>query len=224
MKLLVKILLLTLFISCSNRNNDKYYNLACQAEENDDLELAIQYLDKALKIKPTDLYSLNNRGWDKYYMGDTLGALKDFELMLSIDSTCDKGYYNRGDLLIHQQRYQEALSDFNKALKLKGGGPIFIERTNNNFIGQPEKPECSLADLIYWKGVANYYTQNFQDAFSDFSFCIENGQYLPDSYYMRAFLYYKAGETEKGCNDLEQSIILGFDYAIDEYNKSLSSD
>jgi tetratricopeptide (TPR) repeat protein len=219
MKLITKILLLILFLSCSNRNNDKYYNLACQAENNDNLKLAIQYLDKAIKINPTDLYSLNNRGWDKYYIGDTIGALKDFELMIKIDSTCDKGYYNRGDLFIHQQRYKEALSDFNKAVTLKGDGHIFIERTNNDFIGQPEKPESSIGDLFYWKGVANYYTENFQEAFSDFSFCIENGYYVPDSYYMRAFIYYKAGETDKGCKDLGQSIIHGFDYAKEEYNK-----
>lgn len=95
MKVIGKILIFALLIGCKTGNNDKYYNLACKAEENGDFKLAIEYLDKALEINPNDLFSLNNRGWDKYDSGDTIGALKDFNMMILLDSMCDKGFYNR---------------------------------------------------------------------------------------------------------------------------------
>jgi len=219
MKVIAKILILAFLISCTNVNNDKYYNLACKAEKNGDYKLAIEYLDKALKIKPNDLFALNNRGWDKYDSGDTLGVLNDFNLMIYIDSVCDRGYYNRGDLLIHQQKYIEALSDFNKVVQLKGGGPLFFERTKNDFVGQPEKPETSLDDLFYWKGVANYYTRDYKTAFNDFSYCIKGTKYIGDSYYMRAFIYFNTGHKDLGCKDLENAALNGYKILDDEYKK-----
>ncbi len=220
MRLIIKILIVFTIISCgSNDNNDKYYNLACQAEEEGDYKLAIEFLNQALEINPNDLSSLNNHGWDRLDLGDTIGAMQDFATMIQVDSTCDMGYYNRGNILVHMQEYQAALDDFNKAADIKNIGPIYLELTNNDFIEQPDKPVAPIGDLFYWKGVANYYTQNYTDAFKDFSFCISRGDYLAKSHYMRAFIYFRADDSDNGCKDLEKSIFYGYDEALPEYNK-----
>lgn len=219
MKNLQTILILIFVFSCTERSNFRYYNLACSSEEIGDYKNAIKHLDKALEINPNDLDALNNRGWDKYDIGDTLGALKDFETMIKLDSTCDKGFHNRGQIFIYKKQYYKALLDFNKVLKLKGGGPVFLVNIDNALIGRKEKPVTSLGDLFYYKGVANYYTKNLNDAFNDFSYCIESGNNVADSYYMRAFIYFNKGMKEKACEDFQKAVLFGIKISNDEYKK-----
>ena len=49
---------------------------------------------------------------------DTVGALADFSKSLTLDSTNRNAIFNRGLIYICQKRYNEALLDFDNAIKL----------------------------------------------------------------------------------------------------------
>ena len=54
-------------------------------------------------------------------------------------------------------------------------------------------------------------------AFNDFTYCIESGSSVADSYYMRAFVYYSVGNKEKACEDFQKATLYGYKISNKEY-------
>jgi tetratricopeptide (TPR) repeat protein len=225
-------LIISVLTSCTGRI-DKNLNLAYQAEEQENYQLAIKYLDKVLKINPNHLIALNNRGWDKFDLGDTIGALNDFNTIILLDTTCDKGYYNRGKILFEKKQYSEALLDFNKVLKIKGvtetdsgyniPNRVISSFVDNPFFGihaadTPQKLETNLDWLFFNRGCTNYYLNNYKSASKDFSYCIYmNNDFVADAYYWRAYVYYNMGNSELACKNLVQAAGKGCKVLNKEY-------
>src|SRR5215203_3284687 len=65
--------------------------------------------------------TLVNRGIIKLRTGDGAGALADFNDAVRQDSHLAAAYQNRASLYIVQKRYDEALADADKAVKLDAG-------------------------------------------------------------------------------------------------------
>jgi tetratricopeptide (TPR) repeat protein len=63
-------------------------------------------------------FALNNRGFAKFYLNDTIGALKDIQSSISIDSTNSYAYKNRALILISLDSIKLACRDIKKALQL----------------------------------------------------------------------------------------------------------
>ncbi|HEY1962919.1 MAG TPA: tetratricopeptide repeat protein [Rhizomicrobium sp.] len=64
-----------------------------------------------------------NRGILRSRTGDTDGAIKDYDVGLSIDGIHGEGYVDRGATYIAMQRYQDAMTDINKGIGLGAKKP-----------------------------------------------------------------------------------------------------
>ena len=220
MKKISYILLLILLTGCNK--TEKYLDLAYQAEKEENYQLANEYLDKVLKINPNHLIALNNRGWNKFDLGDTIGALNDFEKMILSDSTCDRGFYNRGEIFIYQKKYNEALYDLNYVAKLINADDyIRIEWNENSpFLKKSkkdiEKPITNLDRLLLSRGYVNLHLDNYEKAYEDFTRCIyHNADCVADALYYRAFCTENA---EAACEDLQRAAFKGFKVGREEYD------
>jgi tetratricopeptide (TPR) repeat protein len=147
-----------LIIGC-NRDNTELYNKACDLEEQGKYKEAIEFLSKALELNPKDIECYNNRAWDYYDLGEFNKSMADFKSLLEIDSVNTAAIYGIGFLCYEQKQYQKAINNFDKIIKLKGGGPLFLELTNNEFIGQ-RVLEADIEQVYRYKKLAEEKLNN----------------------------------------------------------------
>lgn len=119
-----------------NRDNTQLYNQACELEGQEKYEEAIKLLTRAIEINPKDIECYNNRAWDYNDIGENDKALADFMKILDIDSVNTAAIYGIGYVLYENGEYKKSIEQFDKVIALKGGGPLFLEFKNNEFIDQ----------------------------------------------------------------------------------------
>lgn len=145
-------------LSC-NRDNTQLYNQACELEKQEKYEEAINLLTKAIKINPKDIECYNNRAWDYIDLEKDEKALADFRKILEIDSVNTAAIYGIGYILYEKGDYNKSIEHFDKVIELKGGGPLFLELTNNEFIGQ-RVLEADIEQVYRFKNLAEEKLHN----------------------------------------------------------------
>ena len=79
---------------------------------------AVADYDKAIKKNPNYSYAFNNRGWSKFQIGDTEGALKDIHLARKKKPMNPYIYRNLGAIAAARGDTNEACAQFRRALDL----------------------------------------------------------------------------------------------------------
>lgn len=104
-----------------------YNNLGFLYDENGRYQEALDLLDEGLRREnPKDPnyergmygYMHSNRGFAKFKLGDTKGALKDFEKGIEMAPTNSYVYKNRALTYISMRKFDEACKDLNTAIML----------------------------------------------------------------------------------------------------------
>ncbi|UCG35629.1 MAG: tetratricopeptide repeat protein [Candidatus Omnitrophota bacterium] len=85
-----------------------------------DFREAIKYFNRALKIRPKDGCTYNDKALCLAELGKQALALECFNEGIKKDRDCASLYHNKGWLLHSLERYQQALLCFQKALELEG--------------------------------------------------------------------------------------------------------
>ena len=80
--------------------------------------IALNYLDKAIKLAPEFSEALNNRGLIKQDLACHEEALKDFNQALSLNQLSVDALYNRGNLFLNNSEFESAKDDFSSVLAL----------------------------------------------------------------------------------------------------------
>jgi tetratricopeptide (TPR) repeat protein len=93
---------------------------------------AIADLDQAIGLDPSDIASYTDRGKAKGYANDLVGARKDFEHVLSQDSTgkqAQAALYYLGKITYQQVQFEQSISYYDKYLLLVPGDPeVYFNR------------------------------------------------------------------------------------------------
>ena len=116
-----------------------------------DLRAAIENYDRAIAQDPSNAHAYNDRGVAKHKLGDTVGAMADFNKGISINPKCGTLYYHRATMKAYKipvggtsadlrgKDVDGALADCAKAIELQSSvrsvleahllrGAIFIAR------------------------------------------------------------------------------------------------
>ena len=127
------------------------------------------------------------RGFAKYNIGDYQGALKDYDLALSIDDSYYEFYLNRGMIKEKLRNLAGAVSDYSEAIRLR---PDFAKAHFNrgNVLVKQHKYERAISDYskailfdknnpltFYNRGVANYNLMDYEAACDDVTHALELG-------------------------------------------------
>ena len=108
---------------------------------------ALTYFSEQVAAHPRSPIAYLYRGKSRAALGDTEGALADFRQAASFDATIPEVHIALGMAHLERQEYQTAWRDFDKAI----------------FHGQGE-----YADAFHWRGVANEYLHQPDQAQADF--------------------------------------------------------
>lgn len=92
-------------------NNNAFFILMKQNKYSE----AIEFLDKALKLKPGFAYAYSNRGFCKLKLGMVQEAIKDLNKSLELDNTNSYAYKNMALIKLEQNKKGEACEWLKKA-------------------------------------------------------------------------------------------------------------
>lgn len=107
------------FATATNNEFFIYYFKSQKCILEEDFKEAIKYFNRALKIKPKDGCTYNDKALCLAELGKKALALECFNEGLKKDRDCASLYHNKGWLLHSLARYQQALLCFQKALELE---------------------------------------------------------------------------------------------------------
>ena len=112
------------------------------------IKKSIENFDNAIKIKPSDVNSIFNRGCAISELKDKKASIEDFSKVIELDNNNASAYYNRGNTKKDLNDLVGALKDYNKAIELD---PKFIPAYNNRSM-----IKCILKD---YKGTIDDYNK-----------------------------------------------------------------
>jgi len=92
------------------KKGDYYYR-------NGDHALAIEQFDKCIKLEPSNINALLQRGVCKNITKDFKGAIDDFSAVIALEPTHRWAYLSRGSARNKTGEYVLAMEDFNKVLE-----------------------------------------------------------------------------------------------------------
>ena len=93
--------------------------------EKKEFRAAIGAFGRAIDCKKSAVH-YNNRGLAYYHMADKMKeALEDFRLALQCDGGDPTVYYNRGNVYLSMNRFDEAIEDYSQAVSFKPQEPKF---------------------------------------------------------------------------------------------------
>ena len=148
-----------------------------------------------------------------------------FSLWSDAINTCPGvyAYFSRGNFYYAEGRFNEAISDFDRAIKINPG---FFFAYHNRAVAYIKKGDYERAvrdldtaikfnidlSLVYLsRGIAYSHLGETDEAISDFSKSIELSGGNKKAYYLRAKAYFLKGKYAQCRNDLRKAIELGLD-------------
>lgn len=114
-----------LFIcACSSVDINKELTNGIRQYEADGLKQAIVTLTKVISATDTCSKCFLYRGFAFKALNDYDNALKDFNLLINLDTREGVGYANRASIYYIKKDYNNALKDFTKALELDSSSKV----------------------------------------------------------------------------------------------------
>ena len=171
-----------------------WYNLAQVERQMGHLDKAKTYLDKAISLQDDLTKAYFERAALSKRLGDPESALKDYEHVIDVNGkNYMAAYINRG-------LTKKMLGDYNGAI-------TDIEQAINEFPDQPE--------LYKNRGNLHLIFGLQRNAIDDYTRAIKLDSNYAEAYYNRAIAFFQLFDKISACADLEQSIELGYERAVD---------
>ncbi len=197
MKLLPKGLIVAAFsvtiLACSEAKKDP----ADRYFENAEYELAVQSYTNNLKLKPTDVTLLYNRGRAFQEMGDLNKARVDFESALAYDPKNFQILLSLAAVQLEEKNYASALLYATKAEEISGAPAMasFLKGRALHQLGLPE-------DALKAYGAAIQIDKDFGQA-----------------YLNRGILKVALDRQKQACEDFKLAMVLDYPGAAESFNK-----
>jgi tetratricopeptide (TPR) repeat protein len=145
-----------------------------------------------------------------------------------------QSYYNRANAYYGKEEYQQAIKDFDEAIRLQ---PDYYDAYDNRGLAYGHMGEYARAVRDFGKATAldpnrpNAYfnrstilarTGDYDGALKDLAQVIRLTPDDADTYYNRAIIYHRKGEDDRSIEDLDHAIRLNPDHAGAYYNRGLA--
>jgi len=167
--------LLIIWITSSCQDNSKAVEAIIQAIKKDlssnNPDYALGSIDKLLQISPDNPDAYNLQGVAYLQLKKHKEAIQSFNQAIKLDDSRYKYFYNRGNVFFEEKKFEDALSDFQKA----------IEKN------PPQNPQT--ADLYSNRATTLALLNRREEALQDFDKAIELNPADPTIFYRRGKTY-----------------------------------
>jgi tetratricopeptide (TPR) repeat protein len=171
-----------------NPSNFEYYRVrAVEREKIRNYEGYIDDIEKAnLEVIPGNYYEY--RALIKSRSGDNLGAISDYDILISRNSSFGRYYYYRGQLKVKLD-VKSAINDFNYSVEL-----------NSEYLND--------VNFLVDYGIVLYKSGNLEKALESFNTSIEcqikEGYFISVCYYYRSKCFFDIGFFEEALLDIQK--------------------
>jgi tetratricopeptide (TPR) repeat protein len=156
------------------------------------MEEAVADFSSCLRLEPGFSQALYHRGIIHSKRRNFKAAVRDFEKAMLISNNPHyhfkiyETYNNRGIQYLQQNRYEEARSDFDKAIRLdQRFGEVYLNRA-----------------------MTHKALKNYDAALADFKSAESKGSGSADLHFFRAEIYIRQGLEDEAVSELQQAIML----------------
>lgn len=211
-----------------------YYLQGQSAFDAEQAAPAIQAFEAALRLEPTHYWSLLRLGACLCDLGqsqdDFIGAIRVFTGCIMKRPEHGHAYYCRANAYAKLKRYEDAITDLNKAIELD---PRYAAVWNNRGVsyGMLDQPSRAIADLNraieldpdypgawFNRGVAQNELGYPEKAVGDYSRAIELDPNYAHAWNNRGYTWWKLNQQEKALADYTKAIELDPSYTQAWYN------
>lgn len=169
---------------CGKLAGGYFYSQALEKMKEKDYESAIRDLDLAIEYHPKLYEAYIDRGWAKYLLDDTEGALEDCNNVDGISPGNAGTYHLRGIVYNKMRLFENAIDNFNSAEKLSAGN----------------------ADIYFFRGAAYLETRQYDKAIADIDKVLSTDPNNTVALVMRAQCYYSKGAAELAKKNFEAAL------------------
>lgn len=148
-----------------------------------ELNVAIDYYDKAINLDPHYAAAYYNRGIAKGVLGNYTEAITDYSQTIKLRPKFADAYHNRGNAKVNLDEREAAIADYSEAINLN---PLY-------------------ASAYHSRGIAKYTLGNYAEAIADYSQAIGLNPQHALTYYNRGDAKQQSGDVEGAQLDYEQS-------------------
>lgn len=151
------------------------------------LEEAVESLEEAVNISPTNAYARWSLGKALLVKGEPVSAIEQFNEAIRLDPADVGSYWDRGAAKAATGDAKGAINDFSVAVRM-----------------QPEN-----TDIYIDRARARFGSGDTQGAFADISMALEIDERSSQAYYMRSQFREALGDNEGAFEDMSAAAILG---------------
>ena len=203
------------------KSADDYYRTARRMHASgtkDDLHLAVQYYDKALKMDASVKDGYFYRGSAKLSLGDLPGAITDADEAVKLDSDNIINFWLRGIIKSTNRDWPGAIADYDRVLKINSEfAPAYYNRglvkgelgdKEGAIIdyGQAIKFNPQDASAYYHRGFAKDELDDQEGAIADYNQAIKFNPKFAFAYHNRGLIKYKMNDYRGAIADYGQAI------------------
>jgi len=176
-----------------------YVNRGVHYAGRDQLDLAIDDYNEAIRLARNDPVAWKNRGNVYYKMEDYDRAIKDYTKAITLFPSLMKAYLGRGKAWGCVGKYHRAIADLDKAVELD--------------------PACG--DAYAARGLTFEKMGDYARALSDYDKAVELLADEPDAYSRRAMTFSKMGRYAEALSDLNAAVRLAPNEASSYHNRAI---
>lgn len=180
-------------------------------------EAAIKDLEFSVPHYPNNYDGYIYLGYAYFTVGNFDAALDNFHSAINLNPKSHFGYANAGDVFLKLKDYKNALDNFEKEHKIKASTQNYINQVNALINLQRYKDSLSIIekcfllysdniDLYYWRGVAYYYSNQFDAALTDLNHYLKTASTPYKGYIFRGYSYFKLDNYEEALNDFTKAM------------------
>lgn len=193
----------SLFLQVTRDNYLPHNNIANAFAKKEEMQNAISYYDRIIRLKPDNAIAYNNRGTYYERLDQSQRAIDDFNQALRLKSDYAYAYSNRGVAYLMQGSLPQYCHDVQIACEL--GACKMLEYSK-------VQKHCPIRDNAYgYNKKAIFYAKKGENklALDNFNKAILLGTYNGNFYVNRAIFYFNQGNKQMGCSDAATACKLG---------------
>lgn len=194
-------------ISINPDSANAMFNLGLCYEKRLEHDKAIDTFNNALKIKSDDPRIYNARALSYVEKSDFKSAEDDYLKSIALDPKYQQAYFNLGTLYERQKMYNEALTQYDAAIRL---GPTLDDPK-----ATPEDKE-NILEAYYRRGIIYLDLQQLDAATQDVSYVIEHDPKSAKAFRLRAAIYSKSGNAGAAAADEVEAQNLGIENMLNK--------
>ncbi|MBD2464790.1 tetratricopeptide repeat protein [Oscillatoria sp. FACHB-1407] len=210
-----------------------YFNRGIALTEQQDLQAALEDLDRAIQLDPDMAQAYYERGNLWFELGDRQRAIADYTQTIRLAPNSPKAYVNRGTVRAESGDEQGAIEDYTQAIQLD---PIFPAAYLNRCLSrsnlknhQEAIADCTQAINLQPNSVRAYQNRgltrrrlgDLTGAIEDFNIAIRLDPQDPDPYYNRGLARYELGDQQGAIADYTAAIQRNPEHVFAHYDRAL---